>query len=654
MVRFPNLACALLVAPLAAGCSCGETGASGPAGLEIPDGNGGREGGEVACRDADGDGFGPDCPAGPDCDDGDGTKHPGAFEICDGLDQDCDGLADDALPGCAGCRVDCGQGRIPAGGFHPDPENSSGVAETPEGYLELDRGEVAAAFAWISNNDEGTVSKVDTSTGREVARYPSTRPFNGAPCDRLTAECPSRTAVDGNGDVWVLNRAFNRQGSVTKIAHVACPDANGDGTITTSRDVDGSGAIDLDDPTEFPGDADECLLFTVPVGEVNDVPRAIALDAGGIEGVEGAAWVGLYHPGTMVKLRNADGAVLLEAALPFYRNDPALGRMQPYGAAIDGKNRVWVVTAPPPDAPVQGLAYVDAETGAVSEFLEQPAGVAPVGGGPLVCGDGTVAVGTYGIAVDEKDRVWVGGWSCEGVFRFDPATGAWAVAQAQGNGLARGVAVEVREGRSSRVWVAFSSVPSRLAAFDAETLALLGSWELPGTGGAIGVGLDAAGKVWAVNQRSNDATRFDPETGKVLSNTPVGAGPYTYSDFTGYARRQFTAPRGDYRRVFVPCGDGSAASFLRLEWEGETPAGTRLDFWLRVGDDPATLAGAKRYGPFVQTVDGSAGPVDLAALGVPAGTHALLEVALSSRTGASSPELRSLNLVWECPGPILQ
>lgn len=46
----------------------------------------------VACpEDADGDGY----PVDVDCRDDDGAIHPGADELCDGLDNDCDGMSDE-------------------------------------------------------------------------------------------------------------------------------------------------------------------------------------------------------------------------------------------------------------------------------------------------------------------------------------------------------------------------------------------------------------------------------------------------------------------------------------------------------------------------------------------------------------------------------
>ena len=65
------------------------------------------------CSDADGDGFSPEAECGPrrDCNDDRADVYPGAYEILDGRDNDCDGRVDDGvgrslgLPVCAAVEI---------------------------------------------------------------------------------------------------------------------------------------------------------------------------------------------------------------------------------------------------------------------------------------------------------------------------------------------------------------------------------------------------------------------------------------------------------------------------------------------------------------------------------------------------------------------
>ncbi len=113
---------------------------------------------DPSCPDADGDGYRDVACGGSDCDDDDPTAHPGAGEHCtDGVDNDCNGLADDQdAGGCpAGCADRDGDGYLDGacGGHDCDdaeattspgaPEACDGVdndcdGEVDEGYVDAD------------------------------------------------------------------------------------------------------------------------------------------------------------------------------------------------------------------------------------------------------------------------------------------------------------------------------------------------------------------------------------------------------------------------------------------------------------------------------------------------------------------------------------
>jgi large repetitive protein len=74
--------------------------------------------------DADGDGYGTD----EDCDDGDAAVHPGAEEVCDGVDNDCDDQVDEDVVGTFFADAD-------ADGYG-DAASSLSACTPPDGYVE--------------------------------------------------------------------------------------------------------------------------------------------------------------------------------------------------------------------------------------------------------------------------------------------------------------------------------------------------------------------------------------------------------------------------------------------------------------------------------------------------------------------------------------
>ena len=61
------------------------------------------------CVDNDQDGYGINCPQGPDCDDNEAMANPGGTEICDNIDNDCNGTVDNGFNIGGSCSMGSGQ-----------------------------------------------------------------------------------------------------------------------------------------------------------------------------------------------------------------------------------------------------------------------------------------------------------------------------------------------------------------------------------------------------------------------------------------------------------------------------------------------------------------------------------------------------------------
>jgi streptogramin lyase len=548
-------------------------------------------------------------------------------------------------------RDDCDGITFGTSNIRPTEENSENVTQGVEGELQLEPDErhVDFGYLWIANTGENTVSKIDVETGMEVARYASavaTGSVPGGPIPYPSTDpysdcqhCPSRTAIDFNGDAFVANRAFNLQGSVTKFANdeVNCPDLNGNGAVDTSWDANGDGVIDVYDPAEFLGEADECILWTAAVGGVDGIPRALAIDSGSVPdyGSNGNVWVGVYNEQRAIQLNGDTGEEVASVTLT-----NGNGTVHPYGVAVDAMGFAWFTAISDGT-----LAKVDTIGGNLVEIYSKTAG--------------TGCPGAYGIAVDVMGRIWLAGFDCNTADRFDPSDLSWASIDFSASGRGphtRGIAPDL----AGTIWVAHTgNGPGHVTRFDAETLQELESFDLPHhlgsgetTNNTIGVGIDRNGACWAISRDdgydAGTATRITP--GGAMESFPVGLMPYTYSDFTGFGLSTVTRPSGWYNMIIAACEDHDPnppdiiTDWTYLTWYELEPAGTNVRMRLKVADTVADLDNATWYGPYDNPTPG----VDLDAEGIPDANFMLLQVLLSSTDPNVTPSFLGFDLDFDC------
>ncbi|MFT6627149.1 MAG: streptogramin lyase [Flavobacteriales bacterium] len=551
------------------------------------------------------DGIDNDCDGRVDVDANGCSVCDSAAEICDGLDNDCDGFVDEALVNSCGQCVDTVAPEEDGG-----PDLCNGLDDDCDGFIDeglinacgtcdevcyvdgfdedtFDEGEVdgvdtddgirlnsevfTSSDLWIANTNDDTVTRINTDTGEEIATF-SVGYIAGVGNDD-----PSRTAVDFNGDAWVANRAFSGQGSVAKIRGGDC--------------------------------TEDCVEFIVPVGGDDDVPRGLAIDA------EGYVWVGLDRGQQLVKLDPSDGSVLGTFDVPH----------RTYGLAIDSSGIIWIATI--------GSAGIGAFDTATETHLGN--------------WRATECTSPYGIAVDIDGNVWAGNWSCGTLLRLDrasfdamdltddDATNDRPTMTVHGTNMSntRGVAID---GYGS-IWLA-SSGNDRLVQFDPQadgSVSQVGTYDT--CDDPIGVGVANDERIWAVCRGADRAQRFEND-GTLIGFVDVGNAPYSYSDMTGFQLRNFTAPRGTWRGT-VDC-TFQDCSFDEATWEAETPAGTTVSVRFRTRPSAGD--------PSEWTASYATSPADLRGQ-IPNGRYIDIEITLATSDEEVTPVVRNLDIGWQRP-----
>ncbi|WP_324991385.1 choice-of-anchor A family protein [Hyalangium sp.] len=477
--------------------------------------------------------------------------------------------------------------------------------------LQLNTSSSTEPYIWVANVDIGTVTKIDTRTGKQVAKYDSVLVQNWDGSNPVVrpprghCNSPSRTAVDGTGNAYVTNRAVcaGDTASATKYAGSlsACVDRNGNGVIDTSRDANNNGLIDINNAAEFKGQADECILWTKSFGVPADLGRSAAVDG------DQNIWVGGYSS-KLYKLNGTTGA-LMQTINP---RTQVTGLPNIYGIAIGPG----------------GFIYTSGMEGRILLKINPNAPA-----GQEVVARLSTPVETYGLAVDRNGIVWLGNWTTRlgNLVRADFAANRVDVVggfQGGCGGYTRGVAVD----SNGDVWTSCWS-NNRLLRFNSAGT-YLGSW--PVSAGPVGAAVDGDGKIWTANLTSDTATRFDPLT-NTSQSFPTSGQAYSYSDMTGFQQRNFTVRQGDWT-VQHDAGQNGAI-WGPVTWnrepQGRVPAGTSITAVARAADSLAALANA----PFIPVTNGQ--PVS----GL-TGRYIEIIATLLLQTGEISPVLSDLSVVY--------
>ncbi|MBU6399863.1 MAG: right-handed parallel beta-helix repeat-containing protein [Verrucomicrobia bacterium] len=486
----------------------------------------------------------------------------------------------------------------PQGGVYTlDADFEKGVLngvehQTAHDQLQLAKESVTLPFIWVPNSNEGTVSKVDTRTGRELGRY-RTGPTSGG--------SPSRTTVDHDGNCWVANRVT---GTVIKIGlyeNGQYLDRNGNGTIETSRDVNGDGDITGDEI--LPWGQDECVLLEIvliPGQEAtyapgafagtyandnwNPGPRGIAVDA------QGNVWLGTYGSKKFYYVDGSTGHILRT-------NDVSSVNHTSYGALIDANGVVWSAG--------QDKGHVLRLDPSDNSFS-----VVPIGHY------------VYGIGLDRHNHLFVSGWSDSKLSRVNVLTGVkeWTV-----NGFynSRGVAVT----DDGDVWVA-NSGPGTVTRWSNDGVVKA---TIPVGAEPTGVAVDASGKVWDVNNGDEYIKRIDPAVNAVdLSKRIIGGAHYGYSDMTGIIARTTTTRLGLWTVIHNSRFDNTA--WGTVSWQSTEPAGTSIKIRVRSSADQAA------WSAWETATNG----VPLSA--TPNGKYLQIEATFQIKTGEQSPVLFDLTV----------
>jgi len=350
-------------------------------------------------------------------------------------------------------------------------------------------GMVEKSFIWIASYNLQDISKVDTLTMTELARY-RTGPGQ---------ENPSRTAVSADGRFVVVNNRDSGRTTMIAANLADCVDKNGNGMIETSQNKNNLLAWGTDECVRW------SIVHPVAGGHVTG-PRGVTWTPGEwsydeCKYVNPKVWIGYLAAGNNAHFVRVDGVTGMVEETLIAAAWKGSG-YAPYGAALDPQFRPWFSS-------LRG-EFIRVNTDQNPATLTR---ITPPGN-----------VQSYGYTIDEDGNSWFGG--CSGPVTVYDQKNQTFTSIAGTQACHRGVAADEKY-----VWVA-SNGPCGLVQIDRETRTLIKFHNTNPCSTAIGLSIDVEKNVWLVDQ-GGFAWKFDPDNVPGMKKVDVAGSHYVYSDMTG-------------------------------------------------------------------------------------------------------------------------
>jgi len=516
-------------------------------------------------------------------------------EICDGIDNDCDSFIDENCPDncannteiCDGIDNDCDgltdEGVLNACGTCGDSCYLINIEDN-----ELNDNSELDGVGYVNGNITLQETHRDTnfiwianSSDNNVHKINTQTGDKFGPFPVGTN--PSRTAVTRDGGVWVGNRDSH---NVTKL------DSDGNHIITVNL-------------------ADSCE------------PRGVAIDK--YENV----WVGCFAINGFARSRangyvykiNSDGVIA--NGYPFDSHIPL------YGFAIDGGGFLWSSRLTSTSGPAS-LLRIDTNKNPEDEGFFQKF-------------DFDHDYQTYGIVVDFYGAIWYGGVQENSIKKvvYDSNTNSLTTTSydvPNCNDVVRGVAID----HQNNIWAVCTGA-NTVHKFD-NTGTHLGEYSTHGVN-PIGVGIDAEGDVWVMNYSSGNAVELNNNNGSLKREFTVGAGPYSYSDITGFNLINITAPTGIFKILNDTNHEDATYDSVRVV--GQIPNGSSIRVRARVSNDQSSWS---NWSESVSFVDSNSDMPLTWPAPKPSGRYIQVEVTLEiGNNDDAKPKFSEIHINWQRP-----